>query len=77
MKLAARVCTDHAHGMPCLHCDLSELLEQTMPPDPDLVGLIEQAFFEGQIDSQRANLAYLFLMSAKQSIQMISIGRLH
>ncbi len=48
-----------------------------MPPDPDLVDLIEQAFIDGQIDSQVAELAYLFLMSAKRSIQMISIGRLH
>ena len=63
--------------MSCLHCDLSELLEQTRPPDPDLVDLIEQAFIDGQIDGQVAELAYLFLMSAKRSIQMISIGRLH
>ncbi len=47
--------------MSCLHCDLSELLEQTRPPDPDLVDLIEQAFIEGQIDSQKAELAYLCL----------------
>ncbi len=53
----------HAHGMPCLHSDLSELLEQTRPPDPDLVDLIEQAFIEGQIDSLEAGLAYLWLMT--------------
>ena len=46
--------------MPCLHCNLSELLEQTRPPDPDMVALIEQAFIEGQIDSDRAELAYLW-----------------
>ena len=62
MNLAARVWTGHAHGMSCLHCDLSELLEQTRPPDPDLVDLIEQAFIDGQIDSQVADLAYLLLM---------------
>ena len=62
MNLAARVWTDHAHGMSCLHCDLSELLEQTRPPDPDLVDLIEQALIEWQIDSQKADLAYLLLM---------------
>jgi len=62
MNLADRVWTDHAHGMPCLHCDLSELLEQTRPPDPDLVDLIEQAFIDGQIDSQVADLAYLCIL---------------
>ncbi len=40
--------------MSCLHCDLRELLEQTRPPDTELVDLIEKAFFEGQIDSQKA-----------------------
>ena len=48
--------------MPCLKCDLPELLEQSMPPDPELVDLIEQAFIEGQIDSQEAELAYLCLL---------------
>jgi len=41
----------HARRMSCLHCDLSEILEQSRPPDPELVDLIEQAFREGQIDS--------------------------
>ena len=45
--------------MSCLHCALSELLEQTRPADPELVDLIEQAFLEGQIDGQKADLAYL------------------
>ena len=48
--------------MSCLHCDLSEILEQTRPPDPELVDLIELAFLEGQIDSQKAELAYLCLL---------------
>ena len=48
--------------MSCLHCDLSELLEQTRPPDPELVDLIELPFLEGQIDSQKSDLAYLWLM---------------
>ncbi len=63
--------------MSCLQCDLSEILEQTRPPDPELVDLIEQAFFVGQIDSQRADLAYLFLRLEKQSIQITSMGGLH
>ena len=46
MKLAARVWTDHAHRMPCLHCEIPNLLQESMPPDPDLVDLIEQAFLE-------------------------------
>jgi len=49
--------------MSCLHCDLSEILEQTRPLDPELVDLIEQAFIEGQIDSQKAEQAYLSLMN--------------
>ena len=44
------------------HCDLSEVLEQTRPPDPELVDLIEQAFIQGQIDSQKAELAYVCLL---------------
>ncbi len=48
--------------MSCIHCDLSEILEQTRPPDPELVDLIEQAFLEGQIDSKSAELAYLCLL---------------
>ncbi len=52
--------------MPCLQCDLCEILEQTRPPDPELVDLIEQAFLEGQIDSQRADLAYLWLQESAE-----------
>ena len=48
--------------MSCLQCDLSEILEQTRPPDPELVDLIEQAYLEGQIGSHKAELAYLCLM---------------
>ncbi len=44
--------------MSCLHRELSEILEQTKPPDAELVDLIEQAFLEGQIDGQMADLAY-------------------
>jgi len=45
-------------------CDASlgmDLVEASRPPDPDLVDLIEQAFLEGQIDGQKADLAYTFL----------------
>ncbi len=49
-----------------LQCDLSEILEQTKPPDPELVDLIEQAFREGQIDSQKAELAYLWLQGSNE-----------
>jgi len=52
-----------AHRM---SCDLSELLEQTRPPDPELVDLIEQAFLEGQIDGKRADLAYFVLHQNSQ-----------
>jgi hypothetical protein len=41
--------------------DLRELLEQTRPPDEELVDLIERAFLEGQIDGQKVDLAHLLL----------------
>ncbi len=53
----------HALGM---SCDLSELLEHTWPPDPDLADLIEQAFLEGQIDGQKADLTYILATNEKQ-----------
>jgi hypothetical protein len=52
--------------MPCLQCDLPDLLEQTRPPDPDLVDLIECAFLEGQIDGLKADLAYSWLMARRE-----------
>ncbi len=55
--------------MSCLHCDLSEILEQTKPPDPELVDLIEQAFLEGQIDGQKADLAYLRLLAENKDLR--------
>ena len=61
MKLAARVWTGHGHGMSCLNCELLDVLEASRPPDPELVDLIEPAFIVGQIDSQKADLAYTFL----------------
>ena len=51
--------------MSCIHCDLSEILEQTRPPDPELVDLIERAFIHGQIDSNAADLAYLWLLGVQ------------
>jgi len=36
-------------------------LSRPGPPDAELVDLIEQAFLEGQIDGQKAELAYLWL----------------
>ena len=47
--------------MPCLQCELPRILEETRPPDPDMVDLIEVPFLEGQIDGQRADLAYAYL----------------
>ena len=48
-----------------MSCDLSKMLERTRPPDPELVDLIEQAFLEGQIDGQKADQAYLWLMNSQ------------
>jgi len=47
--------------MPCLQCELPKILEETRPPDPDMVDLIERAFIEAQIDGQKAALAYDYL----------------
>ncbi len=40
-----------------------------MPPDPELVDLIEQAFLEGQIDGQKADLAYLRLLAENKDLR--------
>ena len=49
---------------------ISALLEQTRPPDSELVDLIEQAFFEGQvdgqIDGQKVDLAYSWLQANRE-----------
>ncbi len=55
--------------MLCLQCDLSEILEQTRPPDPELVDLIDQAFIQGKIGSTSANLTYLWLLGRQQIYQ--------
>ena len=46
-----------------MSCDLSELLEQTKPPDPELVDLIERSYLEGQIDGETQSLAFVWLES--------------
>jgi hypothetical protein len=53
--------------MSCLHCDPSEILELARPPDPELVDLIEQAFLDGLIDGQKADLAYLWLTARREN----------
>ncbi len=52
--------------MSCLQCGLTEVLEQTRPPDPELVDLIEEAFLEGQIDSNSTELDYLWLQETNE-----------
>jgi hypothetical protein len=37
------------------------MLELTRSPDSDLIGLNEQAYLAGQIDSQKADLALFWL----------------
>ncbi len=51
--------------MLCLECQLPYLLEASRPPDPGLVNLIEQAFIQGQIDSDKADLAYLWIQAKR------------
>ena len=58
--------------MSCIQCDLSELFEQTRLLDAELLNLIEQAFLEGQIDGQRADLAYLWLQAKRGHFTSIS-----
>jgi len=48
--------------MSCLQCDLATIIEESMPPDPEMVDLIELAFLEGQIDGLTAELAHIFLI---------------
>jgi len=50
--------------------DLSELLEQSRPPDSELVDLIEQAFLEGQIDGKTADLAYSWLQENCEVLEL-------
>ena len=40
---------------------MEEWFLRHMPPDDDLVDLIEWAFLDGQIDGLKADLAYLWL----------------
>ena len=40
---------------------MEELLRAAMPPDEEMVDLIEQAFLEGQIDGITADLASQWL----------------
>jgi len=49
--------------MPCLQCELPKILQETRPPDPDMVDLIEHAFIEGQIDGATMTLACCWLES--------------
>ncbi len=57
--------------------ELAELREQTRQPDPHWVNLIEQAFLDGQIDSDNAALAYLFLAYQEQLFQVIAADKSH
>jgi hypothetical protein len=40
---------------------MEELLRVAMPPDEDMVDLIERAFLEAQIGGLSADLAYIWL----------------
>ena len=47
--------------MPTLEHAISELLEQSIPPDEDMVDLIQRAFLQGQIDGLSADLAHILI----------------
>ena len=55
-----------------MSCDLSEILERTRPPDPELVDLIEQAFLEGRINGQKADLAYIWLLARNKDLRRVA-----
>jgi len=55
--------SDDPRAIPCLHCDIANLLEL---PDPDFEDLIEQSFWKGQIDGEESDLAYFLLASASR-----------
>ena len=50
----------------CLQCELPRLLEASMPPDEEMVDLIQRAFLEGQIDGLKADMAYYQLLTAEK-----------
>ena len=56
----------HTRQMSCIECDLTEILEESRLPDPEMIDLIEKAFLEGQIDGLDADSAYSWL-SAKMA----------
>ena len=56
---------DHARRMSCIPRDLSEMFELARSPDSDLIGLNERAHLAGQIDSQKADLAFFWLEANK------------
>ncbi len=47
--------------MPCLECELPDLLLEITSPDDDFVDLIDKAVTEGQIDSPKADLVHLLM----------------
>jgi hypothetical protein len=51
--------------MRCLNCNFLHFVEESMPPDPELVDLIEWAFLDGQFDGPTADLAYAWLKTKR------------
>ena len=45
-----------------------------MPPDEEMVDLIEWAFLEGQIDGVKADLAYLWLRQREYAAYFAQTG---
>ena len=58
--IAVRLTARHSHTMAYLQCELPDLQQDSMPPDPEMVDLIRQAYLEGLIDGSRAELACLW-----------------
>ena len=51
-----------------LYCNLPDLLEATMPPDPELAELIEPAYLDCPIDGQTGDLAYAWKMANRPEL---------
>ena len=61
LRHARAAAITHSGCMSCIQSDLSEILREAGFPDPEMTHLIERALRDGQIDAQKAELAYLNL----------------
>ena len=65
----------HTGQMSCLERDLTEILEESRLPDPEMIDLIEKAFLEGQIDGETMELAYCWIEAQPPPEAMLRAAR--